>query len=176
MLQNNLHSLSEIQSYFVSDIQHYLESKGKKVIVWDDVIDGKADNNLVMMYWRDWITDSPSRCAANGNSIILAPWSPFYISGEHTDKTLKDLYDYDPGAVLSSQVTAKVIGLQSCLWTEEIPSEAMFEYLVYPRMQALSEVEWGAGRDWITFKIRLGSHLKYMASKKIGFRKPTWAE
>ena len=100
-------ALNEIQSYFVSDIQHYLESKGKTVIVWDDVIDGKADNNLVMMYWRDWVTDSPSRCAANGNSIILAPWSPFYISGDHTDKTLQDLYDYDPETVLSSQVNGK---------------------------------------------------------------------
>jgi hexosaminidase len=175
MIQNNLHSLNDIQSFFVSDIQHYLESKGKTAIVWDDVIDGKAENSLVMMYWRDWVTDSPARCAANGNNIILAPWSPFYISGDHTDKTLQDLYDYNPDALLPSQVTEKVIGIQSCLWTEEIPSEAVFEYLVYPRMQALSEVAWGAGRDWITFKIRLASHMKYMAAKNIGYRKPGWA-
>lgn len=129
MLQNNLHNLNDIQNYFVNDIQHYLESKGKTVIAWDDVIDGKVDNNIVMMYWRDWVKDSPSRCAANGNRIILTPWSPFYISGDHTDKTLQDLYDYDPDEVLPSQVTEKVIGLQSCLWTEEIPSEMMFEYL-----------------------------------------------
>ena len=173
---NNLSSLSDLNSYFVRDIQHYLESKGKTVIVWDDVIDGKADNNLVMMYWRDWVTDSPARCAANGNRLILTPWSPFYISGEHTDKTLKELYDYDPGSLFPSQVTDKVIGFQSCLWTEEIPSEAMFEYLVYPRMQALSEIEWGAGRDWTTFQIRLASHMKYMSSKNIRYRKPSWAD
>ena len=175
MIQNNLHSLNDIQSYFVNDMQHYLESKGKTVIVWDDVIDGKAGNSLVMMYWRDWVTDSPARCALNGNNIILAPWSPFYISGDHTDKTLQALYDYNPDAIFPSQVTEKVIGLQSCLWTEEIPSEAMFEYLVYPRMQALSEVEWGAGRDWITFKIRMASHMKYMTAKNIRYRKPGWA-
>jgi hexosaminidase len=175
MLQNNIHSVNEIQSWFVSDMQKYLEAKGKTVIVWDDVIDGAADNNLVMMYWRDWVTDSPDRCAANGNDIILTPWSPFYISGDHTDKTLQDLYDYDPSRVLSATVNAKVIGLQSCLWTEYIPSEAMFEYLVYPRMQALSEVAWGAGRDWTTFKIRLQPHLKYMTSKSIKYRRPGWA-
>jgi hexosaminidase len=176
MVQHNLHGINDLQNYFLSDLQNYMESKGKTVIAWDDVIDGKADNNLIMMYWRDWVTDSPARCAANGNNIILTPWSPFYISGDHTDKTLKDLYDYDAETRFPSQVTSKITGLQSCLWTEEIPSEAMFEYLVYPRMQALAEVAWGAAKDWTTFKIRLASHLKYMTSKNIRYRKPGWAK
>jgi len=176
MVQNELHNLNEIQNYFVSNMQHYLESKGKTVIAWDDVIDGKIDNNLVMMYWRDWVKDSPARCAANGNKIILTPWSPLYISGDHTDKTLQDLYEFNPEVLYSSDVNSKVIGIQSCLWTEEIPSEEMFEYLVYPRMQALSEVEWGAGRDWNSFKIRLESHLKYMNSKQVNYRRPGWAK
>ncbi len=176
MVLHNLHGINDIQNYFVNDLQHYLESKGKKVIAWDDVIDGKVDNNLVMMYWRDWVTDSPARCAANGNSIILTPWSPFYLSSANTDKSLKALYDYDPESLFPIQVTEKIIGLQSCLWTEEIPSEAMFEYMVYPRMEALAEVEWGSGKDWNTFRIRLASHLKYLASKNIGYRKPGWAK
>lgn len=175
MTLHDLHGVNDIQNYFVNDLQHYMESKGKKVIAWDDVIDGSVDNNLVMMYWRDWVTDSPSRCAANGNSIILTPWSPFYISNDHTDKTLKELYDYDPASLLPTQVVQKILGLQSCLWTEEIPSEAMFEYLVYPRMQALAEVAWSSGRDWNTFKIRLIPHLKNMTSKHIRYRKPGWA-
>jgi hexosaminidase len=176
MKQNGFHNINEIQNYFVNDIQHYLESKGKTVIAWDDVIDGKVDNNLVLMYWRDWLKDSPERCARNGNSIILTPWSPFYVSGNHTDQTLQDLYQYDPEAVFSSDVVENVIGIQICVWTEEIPSEEMFEYLVYPRMQALSEVAWSAGKDWNSFKIRLESHLRYMNSKHIGYRKPTWAK
>jgi hexosaminidase len=176
MTANNLKNAKDIQSWFVADMQHYLEAKGKTVVVWDDVIDGTAGSDLVMMYWRDWVTDSPARCAANGNRIILAPWTPFYISSEHTDKSLQDLYDYDPEKVLPAGITDKVLGLQCCLWTEEIPSESMFEYLVYPRMQALSEISWGAGRDWVTFRIRLESHLKFMQSKNIHYRKPGWAE
>ena len=118
----------------------------------------------------------PERCAINGNSIILTPWSPFYISSKHTDKTLQNLYEYDPEVVLSSKVVEKVIGLQSCLWSEEIPSEEMFEYLVFPRMQALSEVEWAAGKDWNSFKIRLESHLRLMNTRQIKYRKPDWAK
>jgi hexosaminidase len=176
MISNHLSGVNAIQSWFVTDMQKYLEAKGKTVIVWDDVIDGTADKNLVMMYWRDWVKDSPARCAANGNNIILTPWSPFYISNDHTDKTLQDLYNYDPEKVLPSAVTDKVIGIQSCLWTEEIPSESMFEYLVYPRMQALAEVAWGSGKDWTTFMIRLESHLQYMKSKNIHYKKPSWAD
>lgn len=176
MVQNSLHTVNEIQNYFVNNMQHYLESKGKTVVAWDDVIDGKVNNYLVLMYWRNWLKDSPERCASNGNSIILTPWSPFYISSDHTDKTLQNLYEYDPEVVLSSNVVEKVIGLQSCVWSEEIPSEEMFEYLVYPRMQALSEVEWAAGKDWNSFRIRLESHLRLMSTRQIKYRKPNWAK
>jgi len=174
MRQNNLHNLNEIQNYFVTTLQRYLESKGKKVIAWDDVIDGKVDNNLIIMYWRDWLKDSPSRCAANGNTIILTPMYPFYISGEHTDKTLEDLYNYIPEEIFPPEVTSKVIGVQSCVWTEVIPSESMFEYLVFPRVQALSEVAWSGAHDWNSFKARLKLHFMYMSSKGINYRRPTW--
>ncbi len=176
MLKNNLHSTMGIQNYFVSNIQHYLESKGKTVIAWDDVMDGKVDKNLIIMYWRDWLKDIPEKAASNGNSIILTPWTIFYLSSENdTDESLKDLYNYDLNSVFASDVVKKVIGLQGCVWTEEIPSEAMFEYRVFPRLQALSEVEWGTDKNWNSFKIRLETHLKYMDSKHIIYRNPTWA-
>jgi len=172
MKEHSLTDLKEIQNYFVKQVQWHLEAKGKKVIAWDDVIEGKVDSNLVMMYWRDWVKDSPIRCALNGNKIILTPWSPFYISGEHTEGTFRDLYEYDPQTHFPAEVLNKVMGLQSCVWTEEIPSEARFEYLVFPRLQALSEVCWSKGRDWNGFKQRLEPHLNRMDSEKIHYRKP----
>ncbi len=175
MENNHIQQVSGIQSWFVSDMQKYLEAKGKTVVVWDDVIDGTAGKDLVMMYWRDWVTDSPARCAANGNKIVLTPWSPFYLSNDHTDKALQDIYEYDPDKVFPAGVNAMVIGLQGCLWTEEIPSELMFEYMVYPRLEALAETEWASGKDWTTFRIRLISHLKYLKSKNIQYRRPAWA-
>jgi len=174
MNQHNMTNLNEIQNYFVTQMQIYLESKGKTVITWDDVIDGNVDNNLIMMYWREWLTDSPERCAANGNKIILTPWDHFYLSGEHTDETFENLYNFSPEKVYSSAVNEKVIGLQSCVWTEEIPSEQMFEYHVFPRLQALSEVCWSPGRDWYSFKVRLYSHFQYMNQMNINYRRPDW--
>jgi len=174
MKENNMTDLNEIQNYYVNRIQKYLEAKGKTVIAWDDVIDGKVDSNLIMMYWRDWLADSPLRCAKNGNDIILTPWSPFYLSGRHTDKTFTELYNYNPIDSLPAEVLNKVIGIQGCVWTEEIPSEAKFEYHVFPRLQALSEVCWSSRRNIDSFKIRLEQHLNYMNAKGINFRKPGW--
>jgi len=171
LAQHKLDSIKEIQNYFVNEIQKHLESKGKTVIAWDDVIDGKVNGNLIMMYWRDWLKDSPKRCAQNGNRIVLTPWSPFYISGDHTDETLKELYDYDPVKSMLPEVLTKVIGIQSCVWTEEIPSEACFEHHVFPRLQALSETCWSKSKDWNSFKARLDLHYKIMDSLHLNYHK-----
>jgi hexosaminidase len=174
MKENNLTNLNGIQNYYVNHIQKHLETKGKKVIAWDDVIDGNIDSNLIMMYWRDWLSDSPVKCAGNGNNIILTPWTPFYLSGRHTDKTFAELYNYAPADSLSAEVVSKVIGLQGCVWTEEIPSEAKFEYHVFPRLQALAEVCWSSQRDWESFKTRLLPHEHQMDSSDIHYRIPGW--
>jgi hexosaminidase len=172
MNTNNLTDVNGIQNYFISHIQKYLEDKGKTVIAWDDVIDGQVDNKLVLMYWRDWISDSPVRAAKNGNRLILTPWTTFYLSSEHTDASLKNLYEFNPATVYSAEVLEKVIGVQGCVWSEEIPSEKMFEYLVYPRLQALSETAWSETKDWSSFKLRLKTHLQYMNAMHLGYREP----
>ncbi|MBE0651133.1 MAG: beta-N-acetylhexosaminidase [Bacteroidales bacterium] len=175
MKKNHLDSISQIQSYFEKNIGNYLESKGKTVIAWDDVLEGKVDSSLIIMYWRDWVKDAPQKAAENGNRIILTPWTLFYLSMDDTaDTLLQALYKYNPDSIYSPSIDKKVIGMQGCVWTEEIPSEAMFEYHVFPRLEALSEVEWGSKRNWSSFKIRLESHLKYLASKHIVYQKPIW--
>lgn len=175
MNQHNLTDLNEIQNYFVTQMQQHLEAKGKTVVAWDDVIDGSVDANLIMMYWREWLPDSPEKCAQNGNRIILTPWDHFYISSPHTDESLENLYSFNPEKVYSTMVNEKVTGLQSCVWTEEIPSENQFEYLVFPRLQALSEVCWSPSRDYYSFKTRMESHFQYMNLKNLHYRKPGWA-
>lgn len=160
--EKGLDSIYEVQNYFVKEIQKHLEAKGKTVIAWDDVVDGKVDDQLVMMYWRGWRKDSPGLCATNGNKIILTPWSPFYISSEHGEKSLNELYNYDPELNLSAEVMQKVLGMQSCIWTEEIPSESCFERHAFPALLALSETCWSSSKNWESFRIRLEIHDKWL--------------
>jgi hexosaminidase len=176
MQQHNMSSLNEIQNYYVKQLQEHLQSKGKTVIAWDDVIDGQVDNNITMMYWRDWVQDSPERCASNGNSIILTPASPFYLASVNNDEALKNLYDYNPATLYPATVLNKVEGMQSCLWTEIVPSEAMFEQYVFPRMQALAEVCWSNTRDFHSFQVRMKPHFDYLNAQNIHYRRPGWSK
>jgi hexosaminidase len=176
MKENGMTSLNEIQNYFVKKMQEHLRSKGKTVIAWDDVIDGNVDSKITMMYWRDWVTDSPERSAANGNPIILTPWSHFYLSSTSNDENLQKLYYYNPANLFPANVMSKVQGMHGCVWTEEIPSEAVFEKQVFPRIQALAEVCWTPGRDWHSFQVRMKPHFSYMNSKNIHYLRPGWAD
>jgi hexosaminidase len=175
MSQQGMTDPKEIQNYFVKKLQEHLQSKGKTVIAWDDVIDGSIDNKITTMYWRAWVQDSPERSAANGNAIILTPWSHFYLSSESSDENLQKLYEYNPVAIFPANVMSKVEGMQGCVWTEEIPSEAIFEQHFFPAMQALAEVCWSKNRDWSSFQDRMKSHIIYLYYQKVNFRKPAWA-
>lgn len=175
MQQHGMTDLNEIQNYFVLKLQEHLQAKGKKVIAWDDVIEGNIDSRITVMYWREWVTDSPARSAENGNDLILTPWGPFYLASENTDETLQKLYEYNPSSLYPENIMKHVRGMQSCVWTEIVPSEKMFEYYVFPRLQALAEISWTPTRSWMAFRERLKPHFKYMDNQGINYRKPGWS-
>ncbi len=170
MKKNNLTNVKEIQSYFVEKLQKHLENKGKTVIAWDDVTDGKMDSNLKIMYWRDWVKDAPDKAAANGNKIIFTRWDLFYLSGEYSDENFRKLFEFDIQKEYSKEVVNKIIGFQGCVWTEEIPSEAVFETYIFPRLQALSEVNWSGTKDWNSFSQRLAVHIDFLNSKRVNLK------
>jgi hexosaminidase len=175
MKQKGYEDESEIQNYFVVELQKYLESKGKKVMAWDDVIDGNVNQNLILMYWRDYNLPAAEQIANNGNEIIMTPWSWFYLSSKPSDKSLEDLYNFRALDHFSQNVVDHVQGYQACLWTETIPSQRAFEYYVFPRFQAFSEFAWrGDRRDWNSFKKRLPVHLEFLTRKDTRFTRPSF--
>lgn len=170
MKANNLTNVKEIQSFFVQKLQEHLEAKGKTVIAWDDVTEDKMDSKLKIMYWRDWVKDAPAKAAANGNEIIFTRWDLFYFSGQYSDEVLKKQLEFDLAREYPASVTSKIIGFQGCVWTEEIPTEAVFEAQIFPRLQALSEVCWSAGTNLYSFDIRLEPHLKFLKTNNVNLK------
>jgi hexosaminidase len=170
MKANNLTNVKEIQSFFVQKLQEHLEAKGKTVIAWDDVTEDRMDSKLKIMYWRDWVKDAPAKAAANGNEIIFTRWDLFYFSGQNSDEVLKKLLEFDLSHEYPVAVTSKIIGFQGCVWTEEIPSEAVFEKQIFPRLQALSELNWSAGTNLYSFNIRMKSHLEFLKANNVHLR------
>jgi hexosaminidase len=162
MKANNLTNVKEIQSFFVRKLQEHLEEKGKTVIAWDDVTEDKMDSKLKIMYWRDWVKDSPAKAAANGNQIIFTRWDLFYLSSQYSDEVLKNQLEFDLSKEYPAEIIQKITGFQGCVWTEEIPSEAVLESQIFPRLQALSEVCWSSGTNLYSFNIRMKPHMKFL--------------
>jgi len=179
MKQNGIKDTTALQSFFVKKLQTYLESKGKTVIAWDDVTvepnHGTTlsfDPRLKIMYWRGWMTNAPAVAAANGNDIIYTNWDMFYLSGRNTQTQLSKLLEFDVSATYPSDVSSKVIGFQGCVWTEDIPSEKVLESYIFPRIQALSEVNWSAVKNLYSFNVRLEPHKRYLKSLGVNWIDP----
>jgi len=181
MQDNNMNHVNKIQSYFVDKMFEHISSKGKKMIAWDDIFVSNDDNivnqvdpDITIMYWRDYKPESANYAAQNGNSIVLTPWSWFYLSSDPTDENLKSLYEFNELSELSAQVINKKIGYQACVWTEEIPSEAVFERYIFPRFQAYAELAWSKNKVWDSFIKRMPAHINYLKENGIKYTESSY--
>ncbi len=181
MQDNNMNHVNQIQSWFVDKMFEHISSKGKKMIAWDDIfvsndddIVNTVDPDILIMYWRDYKPESSDYAAQNGNSIVLTPWTWFYLSSDPSDENLKSLYEFDEQSELSAQVIDKKIGYQACVWTEEIPSEAVFERYIFPRFQAYAEVAWSKNKVWDSFTKRMPAHIQYLKDNGIKYTESSY--
>lgn len=174
MKREGLKSIDELQSYFVRRMERFFKSKGKKLIGWDEILDGGVSPTATMMYWRSWVKDAPKIAAAKGNHVIMSPSTFCYFDYKQDNETVKALYGFDPLAFgLNPKEQENVIGVQANIWTEYIPSESRLEYMVFPRMLALAEVGWGtATADWPGFNRRLQVQTTLLDAMKINYRMP----
>ncbi|SMP08243.1 hexosaminidase [Algoriphagus winogradskyi] len=160
MKENGMNNVNELQSYFVNRVSAFLQKNGKEVVVWDDAMAGGIDPNLKVMYWRNWVAEVPDKAAQNGNEVILTPGDPFYFSSPNSK--LFDIYNKPLlGSKFPKELSDKIKGMQACLWTETIPSEALADAMLFPNVLALAERAWSVeeAQDWDSFKTRLNGQL-----------------
>ncbi|SFT90268.1 hexosaminidase [Algoriphagus locisalis] len=160
MKENGMQNVNELQSYFVNRVSNFLQQNGKEVVVWDDAMAGGIDSELKVMYWRNWVAEVPDKAVQNGNEVILAPGDPFYFSSPNSK--LFDIYNKPlVGSKFPEELRHKITGIQACLWTETIPSEALADAMLFPNVLALAERAWSSeeAQDWDSFKTRLQKQL-----------------
>lgn len=156
----------ELQSYFIRRIQQYLESKGKTLIGWDEILEGGADRNVVVEVWRG--NSEAAKALAGGHRLIVA--GPFYFDTPIKNKTLKEVFFTDLTSIPSYfENRDLVLGAECPLWTEHVtPVNA--ESKLYPRLQAFAEVTWtGNVGDFDDFKRRMALHYALMDSLGIAY-------
>ncbi len=161
----------QLQSYFVKRVSDYLKEKGKKVIVWDDALEGELDPSINVMYWRNWVGGVPEKVAANGNQMIMVPGDPLYFSRMSTPlyniynmNLLSDKYPEDKMNLIK--------GIQACVWAERVGSYKVVEALVFPKLLALSERAWSddAVLNWEAFKTKVKDHTSILDELDVNYR------
>lgn len=171
MKAEKLKDENELQSYFMQRIEKFLVSKNRKMIGWDEILEGGLAPEATVMSWRG--EAGGIQAAKMGHDVIMTPGSPCYFDHYQGDpeteplaiggfNTLKKVYHYEPiPTELTAEEAKRVLGSQANLWTEYIPTYEQVEYMILPRMPALAEVLWSVKeqRNWQNFTERLQPHL-----------------
>ncbi len=160
-----------LQSYFIQRMEKYLNLKGKTLIGWDEILEGGLAPNAVVMSWRG--EEGGIAAAKQKHQVIMTPTKAVYFDYSQTKNEdsvviggylpVEQVYAYDP---LPKELTADeadyILGAQANLWTEYISNPRKVEYMVFPRMTALSEVLWSPKekRNWKDFEQRLQTQFK----------------
>ncbi len=152
MEENSLEGIDELQSYLVKRIETYLNSKGRDLLGWDEIMEGGLAPNAAVMSWRG--IDAGVKAAKGGHRAIMAPGAYCYLDGYQDAPQsqpeaiggylpLNKVYSYNPVPdSVSNEISGNIIGLQGNLWCEYIPTAEHAEYMLYPRMFAISEIGW----------------------------------
>ncbi len=196
---NGLLSERDVQSWFVKRVERFVNSKGKKIIAWDDMMDVGLSPDATVMYWRNSAaarrnTDAARRKVTNAviaakakHEVIMTPDDSTYFDHPQGDPAreplslyssqirLERVYSFEPVPAELNQEEAKyIIGAQGCIWTEFLKKPINAEYMMFPRAIALAEVLWSQRRtkDFAGFYKRLGRELPSLDLERVNYRKP----
>jgi hexosaminidase len=175
--EEGLEDEHELQSYFIKRIEQYLISKNRKMMGWDEILEGGLAPEATVMSWRG--EAGGIEAAKMGHDVVMTPGSPVYFDhyqagpeGEPLAiggfNSLKKVYDYEPiPEALSNREEKYIMGAQANVWTEYITTAEHLEYMILPRMPALAEVVWSPkeSRDWNSFNQRIQEHFRAYEQK-----------
>jgi len=173
MKKEGLKSTAELQSYFINKMERFFNSKGRKLIGWDEILEGGISKTAMVMYWRSWVPKAPVQAAKNGNPVIMTPGSPLYFDTPPDRSSLPAVYNFNiiPKGLTAAEAK-NIIGAQANIWTEYIPTEHRADYMYMPRMTALAEVLWSGHRDYGSYLRRLGAGYGRLDILKVHYRLP----
>ncbi|MBD1393382.1 family 20 glycosylhydrolase [Mucilaginibacter sp. ZB1P21] len=174
MKQNGIKDLAGLHSYFINRMEKFFNSKGRKLIGWDEIIEGGISPTAIVMYWRGWVPDAPVKAAKNGNTVIMTPGEPLYFDNLPDKNSIYNVYHFNPiPKKLNAQEAKAIIGAQANIWSEMIPSENRADYMFMPRMTALAERLWTNNTDdYQSYLNRLTQQYKRLDNLKVHYRLP----
>jgi hexosaminidase len=183
MRRENLKDTNELQSWFITRMGRTLQSMGKHMIGWDEILEGGLPPSAVVMSWQG--VKGGIEAANLGHEVIMSPTSHCYFDYRQSEEPeepgnlgripLQDVYEYEPvPPELDTRAASRILGLQGNVWTERMPTWKLVEYMILPRLCALSEVAWSPAstKDWEHFQSRVLPHLQCLREMGYTFRHP----
>jgi hexosaminidase len=177
MKDNDLKDVNELQSYFIKRMEKLLQAKGKKMIGWDEILEGGLAPNATVMSWRGM---KGGIAAAKANHhVVMSPNNFVYLDLYQGDPSiepptygnlrLNKVYAFEP--VPEGVDSSSILGGQGNLWTESVPTLRHAEYMLWPRAFALAEVLWSPKnyRDWAGFIRTTEVHLQRLSKQDINY-------
>ncbi|MBP6977972.1 MAG: family 20 glycosylhydrolase [Bacteroidales bacterium] len=182
-----LKDVKELQSYFVKRVEKFLSGNGRKLIGWDEILEGGLAPEATVMSWRGF--EGGIAAASQGHHVIMCPTSYCYLDYYQADPdfqpmsiggfvTLKRVYSFEPTPPeLTPEQAGFVLGGQGNVWAEFIQSTEHVTYMALPRMTALSEVLWSSkeNRNWDGFNERLQKQFQRFKQLKVNYSRGSFA-
>lgn len=173
----------ELQSYFVQRIEKFVNSKGRKIIGWDEILEGGLAPNAAVMSWRG--TEGGIAAAQQNHFVVMTPGDYCYFDHYQGDSkteplafggftSLEKVYSFNPTPKeLTNEQSKYILGAQGNVWSEYIEDGQKVEYMIFPRMLALSEVLWGTSNPdkYKDFQERVLQQFPFFDKKKINYSK-----
>lgn len=160
-----------LQSYFIQRMEKYINGKGRTLIGWDEILEGGLAPNAIVMSWRG--EEGGIAAAKENHKVIMTPGSHVYLDHSQTKNEkevtignylpLEKVYSYEPiPKELNEQQAKFVLGAQGNVWTEYMANPAKVEYMIFPRLSALSEVLWSPkeNKNWTQFQTKIETMKK----------------
>ena len=172
MKKEKLANVDELQSYMIRKAEEFLNSKGRRLIGWDEILEGGLAPEATVMSWRGEAAGFKS--ARMGHDVIMTPGNYMYFDFYQADPRyqpvaiggytpIRKVYNYNPipQDSLTAEEAKHFLGVQANTWTEYIPTPEHLEYMMFPRALAVAEIGWTPQekRDWQDFKPRVNAHI-----------------
>lgn len=177
MKEEGLENVNELQSYMIHRIEKFVNSKGRDIIGWDEILEGGLAPNATVMSWRG--EKGGITAARAGHKVVMTPGNFCYLDNYQSDPstqpeaiggylTLEKVYSYNPVPASFNDEQAKMIlGVQGNVWREYMPTPEHTEYMIYPRILAIAEVGWTMpeNKNWQNFRKRVNEEIPRLAEK-----------
>lgn len=188
--EDNNMTVKQVQSYFTSRIEKYVNSRGRRIIGWDEILGGDISQSAVIQSWRD--TKHGRIAAEAGHDVIMSPTSHCYFDYSQADEKnskyeptlcggyipVEKVYAFEPcDENLSESSRPHILGVQANIWAEYLLYPNQVEYQALPRMAALAEVQWASGKkDYQAFLKRLNRLVSFYDLYKLTYAKHLWPD